>query len=304
MLESDQLTRYFGFTEDEVQNLCQRFAMDFDSVREWYDGYTISGIHIYNPNSVYEAMVRHRLSSYWKNTSSFETINDLITLNMEGLKDDVLTMLKGGRVRVDVSTFKNDLTTISTKDDALTALIHLGYLGYDAKWKKAFIPNFEVSQAYQAALITGKWKELSKTLSRCDELLSATIEMDAERVAELVELAHETYTSILKYNDENSLSCAMTMAYFTAPAYYNVVREFPFGKGFADLVMIPRADSMDMPAMVIELKWNQDADTAIRQIKERRYTGQMAGFDGKILLVEISYDKEDKKHSCVIEMVQ
>ena len=156
MLNSKQFTKYFGFTEEEVKALCEKYQMEFESVKKWYDGYLISGMHMYNPNSVYRAMVDHSLESYWKNTSSFETINDLITLDFEGLKEDVLTMIEGGRVPVDVKTFKNDLSVINCKDDALTALIHLGYLAYDADFEEAFIPNFEVSLAFQAALSTGQ----------------------------------------------------------------------------------------------------------------------------------------------------
>ncbi|MDO4987588.1 MAG: PD-(D/E)XK nuclease domain-containing protein, partial [Synergistes sp.] len=114
--------------------------------------------------------------------------------------------------------------------------------------------------------------------------------------------AHDAYTSILKYNDENSLSCVITMAYFTAPQYYTVIRELPTGKGFADLAFIPHKKS-GKPPMIIELKWDKTADTAIRQIKEKRYTGALKDFGDEILLVGISYNKEseDKKHSCVIE---
>ena len=130
-----------------------------------------------------------------------------------------------------------------------------------------------------------------------------TIKKKAEKVAELIALSHETYTSILKYNDENALSCAITMAYFTAPAYYTVVREFPSGKGFADIVMIPRADSGNKPAMVIELKYDKTADAAISQIKENRYSGLLRGYGNEVLLVGINYDKETKTHECVIESI-
>lgn len=303
MLSSNELTPFFGFTEKEVKTLCEKYQMDFQTVKEWYNGYLIDGIHMYNPNSVYRAMVTHKLDSYWKNTSAFGTINDYITLNFEGLKDDVLTMLAGGRVSVNVNKFQNDLSVINSKDEALTALIHLGYLGYHTERKEAYIPNYEVGLAYQAALSTGNWKEIANTISRCDELLWATIDQDTEKVAELVELAHSAYTSILKYNNENSLSCVLTMAYFTAPAYYNIIREFPSGVGFADLVFIPRKDAGGRPAMIIELKWNKSADSAIRQIKERRYAGNLKGYGEKILLVGINYDKDskEKKHECIIE---
>ena len=227
-------------------------------------------------------------------------------MNYEGLKDDILSMLAGGKVRLNVNSFRNDFNTVSSKDEALTALIHLGYLGYDADRKSAYIPNYEVASAFELALQTGGWSEVAKSISKCDELLDATIDGDECRVAELIELAHEAYTSVLKYNDENSLSCVLTMAYFTAPAYYNLVREFPSGKGFADIVFIPRANAGNRPAIVVELKYNKSADSAIKQIKEKRYHGALSGYSDKILLVGISYDTEvenNKKHSCVIEEV-
>jgi len=306
MITSAPITEFFGFTEDEVRELCEEYDMDFESAKAWYDGYCIDGIEMYNPNSVVLAMNRHRFDSYWKNTSSFTSINTFITMNYEGLKDDIMTMLAGGEVRVKTTNFKNDFSTIASKDDALTALIHLGYLGYKEEKRMAFMPNYEVATAFESALETGEWKEIAKAISFCDELLDETIEGNVERVAQLIELAHETYTSILKYNDENSLSCVLTMAYFTAPAYYNVIREMPAGKGFADFVFVPRANAGNRPAMIVELKYNKDADTAIKQIKEKRYKGALTGYEGRILLVGVNYDAEGenaKHHTCVIEEI-
>ncbi|MGN0484960.1 MAG: AAA family ATPase [Lachnospiraceae bacterium] len=304
MLDSYPITEYYGFTEEEVRELCKEYDMDFESTKAWYNGYLIDGKHMYNPNSVSMAMDRHKFDSYWRNTSSFASINTYITMNYAGLKDDVMKMLAGGKVRVNTNTFQNDFSTVSSKDEALTALIHLGYLGYDADRKSAFIPNYEVATAFEAALQTGEWKEIAKAISICDELLDETIDGNADRVAELIELAHETYTSVLTYNDENSLSGVLTMAYFTAPAYYDIIREHPAGKGYADFIFKPRANAGWRPAMVVELKYNQSADTAIRQIKEKRYQGALSGYGDKILLVGINYDAEgeDKKHhTCVIE---
>ena len=307
MLKSKPITEYFGFTEAEVKNLCAECDMDFETAKAWYNGYLIDGRHMYNPNSVVQAMIDRDFDSYWKNTSSFASINTFITMNYAGLKDDVLTMLMGGKVGVNTLTFQNDFSTIASKDDALTALIHLGYLGYDADRNSAYIPNYEVATAFNAALQIGAWSEIAKTISRCDELLMATIDGEAEKVAEIIELAHETYTSVLNYNDENSLSCVLTMAYFTAPGYYEIIREHPAGKGYADFIFKPRANAGWRPAMVVELKYNQSADTAIKQIKEKRYQGALSGYRDKILLVGINYDTEgeDKKHhTCVIEEYQ
>ena len=304
MLKSNPITEYYGFTEDEVKDLCEKYEMDYDAVKAWYNGYLIDGMHMYNPNSVSMAIKRKNFDSYWKNTSSFASINTFITMNYAGLKDDIMTMLSGGKVMVETDAFQNDLSEIHSKDDAITALIHLGYLGYDADRKSAYVPNYEVAKAFQMALKTGEWSEISKAISRCDELLMATIDGNADKVAEIIELAHETYTSVLTYNDENSLSCVLTMAYFTAPGYYNIIREMPSGKGFADFVFIPRANAGYRPAMVVELKYNQSADTAIKQIKEKRYQGALSDYRDRILLVGINYDaegKDKKHHTCVIE---
>lgn len=180
MLKSRPITEYYGFTEDEVRTLCKEHGMDFESTKAWYNGYLIDGKHMYNPNSVVMAMNRKDLDSYWRNTSSFGSINTFITMNYAGLKDDIMTMLSGGMVRVNTNTFQNDFSTIASKDDALTVLIHLGYLGYDADRKKAYVPNYEVATAFEAALQTGEWTEIAKAISICDELLDETIEGNAD----------------------------------------------------------------------------------------------------------------------------
>ena len=304
MLDSYPITEYYGFTEDEVKELCQKYDMDFETMKAWYNGYLIDGMHMYNPNSVSMALNRHKFDSYWRNTSSFESINTFITLNYEGLKDDIMSMLSGKKVRVNPNTFRNDLSIITSKDDALTALIHLGYLGYDADRKSAYVPNYEVATAFELALQTGEWKDIAKAISTCDDLLFETIDGNAERVAELIELAHDTYTSVLKYNDENSLSCTINLAFYFAREYYTIIRELPTGKGFADICLIPRKLHLDKPAVVIELKWDKSASGALDQIREKQYGNALKDYHGSILLVGINYNKTTKKHECMIETMQ
>lgn len=165
MLDSKNLTSFFGFTEEEVKELCRKYEMDFDLVKKWYNGYFIQEMNMYNPESVAKAMVRHKLDFYWQKNSAIDTINTYINLNYDGLKEDILKMLSGTPVPVYVDTFLNDFSIINSRDEALTALIHLGYLGYDTEWKQAYIPNFEVGQAYRAALASGNGLETADMLN-------------------------------------------------------------------------------------------------------------------------------------------
>ena len=164
MVSSAPITQYYGFTQKEVKDLCEKYDMDFETTKAWYNGYLIDGMHMYNPNSVSRAMIKHKFDSYWRNTSSFESINTFINMNFDGLKDDILNMLAGGNADVEIGTFRNDLSDIVSKDEALTALIHLGYLGYDAEDLSAYVPNYEVASAYDLALRKSGWSEVAKMI--------------------------------------------------------------------------------------------------------------------------------------------
>ena len=175
MIKSRELTPYFGFTEEETKNLCEKFSMNFDSVKLWFNGYNINGIEMYNPNSVYQAMTNHILESYWKNTSAFGTINRFVTMNFSGLKEDVIRMLSGEKIYADTETFQNDLSEISSKDDVLTALIHLGYLGYDCDDSTAYIPNYEVANVFHSAMKKSSWSDISKLYQACNDIINTKI---------------------------------------------------------------------------------------------------------------------------------
>ncbi len=303
MVDPFMLARYVGFTEDEVRSLCAENGMDFEGVKQWYDGYSFEGFKsVYNPNSVMRAMENKKLASYWTSSETYDALKLYIDMNLDGLKDDVIAMLGGLRVNVDPLGFQNDMTSIRNKDDVLTLLVHLGYLAYDESEWEVYIPNLEVADSFKLAVQDSSWEQVGRAVRQSDKLLSATINMDGEAVADALELVHESSSSVLQYNNENSLSCAVTIAYYTARRFYNIVRELPTGKGFADLAFIPKKNC-SKPAMIVELKYNQSADGAITQIKEKRYTGALSDYDGEILLVGINYDKETKKHSCEIKNV-
>ena len=303
MTDQNFFEEYTGFTESEVVALCKQYDMDFSEAGSWYDGYCFTEFrHIYNPKSVVEAMHRHRFSNYWTSTETYDALKIYMDMDYDGLRTDIVQMLGGERVKVNTSSFQNDMRNFRTKDDVLTLLIHLGYLGYDAEAKEAFIPNREIIEEFENAMSVGGWSEVMRVLKASEKLLEDTLRCDEESVAEGLDRAHTEVASILTYNNENSLGAAIGLAYYSARKDYRIIRELPTGRGFADVVFLPLPSSRK-PALVIELKYDKSAETALQQIRDRRYTQALEGYVGEVLLVGINYDKDNvnKPHSCVIE---
>ncbi len=301
MTDPMQLEEYVGFTEMEVKELCQKFGMDFDEVSQWYDGYSFTEFnHVYNPKAVVEAMLSGRCSNYWTKTETYEALKIYIDMNYEGLRGDIISLLGRAHIKINTKTFQNDMKTFLTKDDVLTLLIHLGYLAYLEDTHEVFIPNKEITEEFESAMSVSGWNDVMEVLKSSDKLLEDTLLCMSSRVAEALDKAHTEVSSVLTYNDENSMSCAISLAYYSARKYYRMIRELPTGRGFADIVFLP-LKTVDKPALVVELKYDKDAETAIRQIKEKNYTQTLEDYSGEIMLVGISYDKGIKKHSCVIE---
>ena len=301
MIKAGPLSQYFGFTKEEVRALAEKHGMDFDELEKWYDGYQIGRqTSMFNPNSVMQALYNDSCESYWASTGAYEAVADYIKMNYEGLKDDIISMLGGGRCKVNSTKFLNDMSVIFSKDDVLTALIHLGYLSFDRNREECYIPNREVAGEMVNAVEANNWNPVVKALQKSEQLLLATLEGDEGAVARGIELAHDENTSILSYHDENSLACVLSIAYYYAKNDYVIHRELATGKGFADIVLIPRKN-VDSPAIILELKVNKTADSAIDQIKRKQYPAKVAEYANHLLLVGINYDRDTKQHTCRIE---
>ena len=304
MLDAKVFAPYIGFTENEVRKLCVEYNKDFSEVKRWYDGYLLSGTQIYNPKAVVSVMTWGDFQSYWSKTGTYESIVPLINMNFDGLKTAMIDMVAGSPVKVKTATYQNDMVTFKNKDEILTLLIHLGYVAYDSVNRTAFVPNEEIRQELIDAVEDRQWNEFTELQLKSEELLRATWDADCETVAQMIEYFHSEYTSAITYNNENSLSSVLSIAYLGALQYYfKPIREMPTGRGFADLVFIPKKEFPDVPAMILELKWNQAAETALRQIKEKKYDSILDSYHGNVLLVRINYDKKSKSHDCIIEQL-
>ncbi len=303
MVDPFNMAKFFGFTDEEVRALTKKHNMDEDELVKWYDGYQIGDEpSMFNPNSVMMALRSRRCRSYWTCTGAYDAVTNYIQMNYEGLKDDIIKMLGGGRCKVDPTTFLNDMSIIRSKDDVFTVLIHLGYLAYNWRKDECYIPNREVAGEMVNAVKSNNWTQVVDALQRSEDLLQATLDGDEEAVAQGVDAAHDEHTSILSYNNENSLACVLSIAYYYARNDYVMHRELPTGKGFADIVLIPRKN-IDSPAIVLELKCNKDADSAIDQIKRKNYPAKVKEYADNLMLVGINYDRQTKQHTCHIERI-
>jgi len=302
MVDTGAYAEFTGFTEDEVKVLCDEYDMSFEDTKMWYDGYDVEGIPTYNPRSVVTSMLNHKFSNYWTSTETYEALKVYIEMNFDGLRDRIDQMLSGQSVYVDTTTFTNDMVSFKTADDVLTLLVHLGYLTYDSKTKTVKIPNHEIEEQFVSTVKVIGWDEVVKSLKISEELLQYTLDGNEEKVAELIEKAHDENASFINYNNENSLACVVSLAYYSARKSYEMYREQPAGKGYADIVFVPRRNNPN-PPIVVELKYDKDARGAVEQIRAKGYEGAIKDYHGEVICVGINYEKKSKKHECVTERI-
>ena len=294
---------YSGFTEKEVESLCENSNVDYSTMKAWYDGYVFDDeISIYNPYSVMKAIRMRRFESYWQKTSAVEGLATYINMNYDGLQDDILRLIAGEHLEVDVDGFGNDVKNFKNKDDVITLLIHLGYLAYDADDQTVRIPNKEVRSEFNMLIKNSNMNKLKELVDNSNKLLEATIAGDETAVADRIEAIRESDYAPNFYNDEQALRYVIKFAYIVCVDKYKDIQELPSGKGIADVVFMPKKTTMD-PAIIVELKWNKSSEAALKQIKDKDYPEVLRDFVGEAVLVGINYDEKTKLHSCKIERV-
>ena len=326
MMAPRQLAPYTGFTEEEVKELSKKYDMDFGDISNWYDGYLVSDrippekreeyregkydghrFSVYSPLSVVESMTTGVIKDYWNKTETYEALAEYIRKDYDGLKDAVALLMDGGRLAIDTSTYQNDMTTFTGRDDVLSLLIHLGYLGFDDERSEVFIPNHEILDEFKTSTKGKEWVSTFKAFETSLELLKATWNGDEEKVAELVEDAHNQAGN-KTYNDEAALSYGIQLAYYAARKYYTTILELDTGKGYADVVYLPAPQYAEKPALLIELKYGHSAELAMDQIRRQKYLDRLDHYKGNTLVIGINYDQElpaghpeYKHHSCKIK---
>ena len=312
-----QMAPFMGFTEEEVQDLCEKFGRPFEDIKAWYDGYLVDGeippdpkklglkasqYHLYAPLSVANALYNGQIRNYWNNTETYEALAEYIRMDFDGLKETVARLMTGEHLPIRIDTYQNDMTSFSCKDDILALLIHLGYLGYDQDKGEVFIPNREIHDVFETSTQGREWSSTMRALHNSQKLLEAVWAGDEETVAAYVEAAHDKAGN-RTYNSEAALSYAVQLAFYKAQDDYTLFPEVDTGRGYADLVYIPKKPIH--PAILVELKYKHDADTALDQILRQKYPSRLEHYKGNLILVGISYEPSAnptapnfKQHSC------
>ena len=306
ILNPGKFAKYYGFTEDEVKTLCEKYHLDFDTTKFWYDGYKVGGYELYNPNSIIELINHRTFESYWSNTSAYGLVKEAINLNFEGLKDDIIKLCSGDTISIPLPEIKSYNTAdlnFKNKVAIYIYLVHLGYLGCNLEEGIIYVPNEETRLELLNSVKENHWPKFESALKLSEQVVVATYNKDAETVANLLSKIHEDKVPALEYNNESALRYVVLMAYLATESYYLApLNEFPTGKGFADIVYLPiSANSKSKPALIIELKKDASAKAALEQIKERDYVSRVKEYTDNILLIGINYDSKTKQHTCLIE---
>ena len=307
MLNPGPFSQYYGFTENEVKTLCEKYKLDFETTKFWYDGYKVGVYDLYNPNSIIELAKHGVYKSYWSATAAYDLVKEAINLNFEGLKDDIIKLCSGTSIRIyDIESFNTAEKNFPNKDSIYVYLVHLGYLGYNDEESTIYVPNEETRKELLHSVRDNHWPQYEGALKLSEQVVLATENKDTETVANLLAKVHEDKVPVLEYNSESALRYVVLMAYLAAEKdYLAPLNEFPTGKGFADIVYLPKKISKKgKPALIIELKKDASAKVALEQIKERDYVSRVKEYTDNILLIGINYDSKSKQHSCIIEKYQ
>jgi hypothetical protein len=291
--------RYFGFDEDEVKQLCNSYGtVSYEDMKKWYDGYYLSdGRSLFNPRSVSRALMRGICLNYWTETGPMNEIADCIENNIGEVREDIVKLVAGIPVEINLKGYSAIEQQLDTRDEILSAMVVYGFLSYHDGYLR--IPNYELMEKFQDVLSRDSFGEVKQVVKQSKSIVEATISMEEDVVAKFVDEVHDREIPFLKYSDENSLSCVITLCYLYARKDYYIEREYATGKGYCDYIFIPK--KKDRPAIILELKYGHSPEEAIMQIKDRNYISKVKQYK-EILLVGINYD-DNKGHTCKIERI-
>lgn len=317
MASEEMFSSYFGFTEAEVDMLYKKFLVNKknpevtrEGLKMWYDGYcTKSGERVYNPRSVVASLTNNNLENYWTSAGPYDEIYYYINHNTATVCDDLARMVSGTPVPAKIREYAATSRKLTNRDEIFSAMVVYGFLSYEKGCVK--IPNRELMEKFNDMLrkepSLGYVYELAK---QSEKMLQATLTGDTETMLQILEFAHNTEVPLLNYNQEADLTAVVNLVYLSARDSYRIEREDKAGIGFVDFIFYPEMDK-GADGIILELKVDHTADEAVQQIKNKKYAlkfegklGEIPRYTGRLLGVGIAYDKENKVHTCKIEVLR
>ena len=319
MVNSPMFGEYFGFTDDEVDDLYRRYIVECDrqhkeksvtrkGLRDWYNGYyTKSGERVYNPRSVVFALQFNNLANYWTSSGPYDEIYYYIRNNISDVRDDLALMISGESVTAKIQEYAATSMNLSTRDEIYSAMVVYGFLSYLNG--KVCIPNRELMEKFDELLVKNESLGYVYRLAKeSEKMLKATLAGDTLTMERILEFAHNTEVPLLSYNHETELSAIVNLVYLAARDSYRVEREDKAGTGYVDFIFYPYDTTAD--CIILELKVDHTPDEAIAQIIDKKYAlkfmPKLAGqkiYTGRILAVGIGYWRDSKKHSCKVQEI-
>lgn len=289
---------FYGFGEEEVKELCTIHPKPgYEALKYWYDGYYKNdGTSLFNPRSVSLALQNEYCKNYWTETGPMNEIANVIEHNVDEVREDIVKMVSGISVEVELDGYGATQPELSSRDEILSAMVVYGFLSYHDNELR--IPNRELMEKFEKVLKRDSMGVIAGITKQSKAVLQAILAMDGEKVAQFMEAVHDEEIPFIKYNDENSMSCVITLCYLYARNYYDIAREAKSGKGYVDYLFIPK--KAQYPPIILELKFNKSAEDAMNQIKEKNYIAKVKEYK-EVLLVGINYDAKTKHHECIIE---
>lgn len=317
MVSEKMYSDYFGFTDLEVDELYVRYLKNQpkpqvtrEGLRAWYDGYhTKAGERVYNPRSVVLSLTNNNLGNYWTSSGPYDEIYYYVSHNVAAVRDDLAQMVAGIPVPASVHEYAAVSMNLTTKNEIFSAMVVYGFLSFDSGYVN--IPNRELMDKFCELLM----KEPSlgyihQLAAESLKMMKATLDEDADQVAEIIKLAHDKESPLLSYNSESELTVLISLVYLAARDTYRIEREDKAGIGYVDFIFYPEIDRR-ADGIILELKVDHTADEALQQIKDRNYAlkfdgrfGETPKYTGRILGVGIAYDRKTKEHSCKIEVLR
>ena len=295
------LSEYFGFTEDETKELCLRYNVDFNKVKSWYGSYEIEGIKLYNPLDIDRTLLRNKFFYYWTDTSSIEVIINCLNCNDESIRTIIGKLIIGNKIPINLN-LANDLININSSNKAFITLIYLGYLAYDEVSSSCYIPNYEILKEFGRVIKVIDWKEYKEAIVNSFELYKATLKGDLEFINETFDNNHRTIIEKLNEETKDVIQMIVYLSYFDCIDDYFMIIEDSDTINSASVVFIPK-DHNHIP-MIVELKVNETVDTALNQIKDKKYVNLFDGYKGKVLFVGITYDSKTLTHDSKTEYIE